>query len=267
MKRKIIRGIKVFILLYCTIGIALYYLQEKFILHPVKLSADYRFNFTIPFKEINIPINKTDTVSLIKFLSATAVRKGVVLYFHGNKENVLHYTNFVNSFTKNGYEVWMPDYPGFGKSTGEFSEEKLYEQAYQIKRLADNSFHADSIIIYGKSFGTGIASYLASTTTAKKLILETPYSSIPDLFSCYAFMYPTSYMSIYKFPVVDYLKEVDLPITIFHGTADGVIPYRCAARLKKSLKSNDQFITIEGGSHNDLSQYDLYKKSLDSLLR
>ncbi len=267
MKRKIVRGGKVFILIYCTIGIALYYLQEKFIFHPVKLSSDYLFSFSSPFQELNIPINKTDTVSLIKFFPTTVVRKGVVLYFHGNKENILHYTKFVNSFTKNGYEVWMPDYPGFGKSTGEISEQKLYEQAYQIKRLADNSYHPDSIIIYGKSFGTGIASYLASNTMAKELILETPYSSIPDLFSCYAFMYPTSYMSTYKLPVVDYLKDVPFPITIFHGTADGVIPYRCAASLKKSLKSNDRFISIEGGSHNDLSRYDVYKKSLDSLLR
>jgi len=267
MKRRWFRWLKVFIIVYCTIGIALYYVQDYLILHPSKLPVDYRFAFNTPFEEEKIPFNDTDTLSFIKFYPPVKIRtKGLVLYFHGNQQNVLRYAKYASLFTQQGYQVWMPDYPSFGKSTGDFSERKLYEQAFQLKRLALKSFKDSQIIVYGKSLGTGVASFLASNGTCKALVLETPYSSIPDLFSCYAFMYPTSYMSHFQFPVKDYLPDVLSPVIVFHGSDDGVIPYRCASKLQPMLKSGDRFITIEGGSHNDLTEYPLYNQTMTALL-
>lgn len=266
-KRKIFRWIKVIIIIYCSIGIALYYLQDYFLFHPKKLPADYVFKFDQPFKEMMIPINSTDCVNVVRFLPKENSRRGLLLYFHGNRENIEHYARYAKMFTAKGYEVWMPDYPGFGKTTGIRTEKKLYEQAFQVKRLAETKFHADSIIVYGKSFGTGIAAYVASVSQVKRLILETPYYSIPDLYSRFAFMYPTSYMVNYKIPTNEFFADIKAPVSIFHGTDDGVIPYRMASRLKSKLKTSDQFISIESGSHNDLPAFPLFNRSLDSLLQ
>ena len=273
MKRRIIfRWLKVIIIIYCTIGIALYYLQEKFLFHPEKLSNAYVYHFPpgpagkASFEEINIPFNDTDTLNMIKFFPEDSVRKGVVIYFHGNKENIERYANFASNFTKHGYEVWMEDYPGFGKSTGERTEQKMYAQALQVQKMAAAKYGKDSIILYGKSLGTGIAGYVASESVNQRLILETPYYSIPSLFSCYAPIYPTGKMSNYKIPLYQFLADVKYPVTIFHGTDDGIIPYRNAARLKQVLKPTDEFITIEKGTHHNLNDFDLVKKKLDSLL-
>jgi alpha-beta hydrolase superfamily lysophospholipase len=263
-RKRIVRWLKIIILIYCVIGIALFYLQEKFLFHPEKLSNAYVYHFNVPFEEVNIPMNNTDTVNLIKFFPADSVRRGVVVYFHGNRDNIERYAKFAGNFTKHGYEVWMGDYPGFGKTTGQRTEKKMYEQALQIQKMAAAKYGKDSIILYGKSFGTGIAAYTASQSNNKRLILETPYYSIPSLFSCYAPIYP---MSRYKIPTNEYLAEVNYPITIFHGTDDGVIPYRNAARLKQLLKPGDEFITIEKGTHHNLNDFDLFKKKLDSLLK
>jgi len=170
-------------------------------------------------------------------------------------------------FTSRGYEVWMPDYPGFGKSTGELTEKKLYSEALQVFKLATSRYKYDSIVIYGKSFGTGIASWLASDVHCKQLILETPYYSIPSLYSSYAPIYPMEAMAMLKLPVGKYLEDVLAPITIFHGDDDELIPYRCAAKLKGELKPADEFITIPGGRHNNLSGFEVFKTKLDSLLR
>lgn len=267
MNRKIIyRWLKVIILLYSLIGITLYYLQESFLFHPEKFSNAYVYRFKVPFEEVNIPFNKTDTVNMIKFLPRDSVRKGVVIYFHGNRENIERYAKFADIFTKHGYEVWMEDYPGFGKSTGNRTEKKLYEHALQIQKMAASKFGKDSIIIFGKSFGTGIAAYVAAETNNQRLIMETPYYSIPSLFATYAPIYPTERMITYKIPLYSYLDDVKCPITIFHGDNDGVIPYRNAARLKKYLKPTDEFITIEKGTHLNLNDFDLFKKKMDSLL-
>ena len=268
MKKKIIifRWAKIIILVYCSIGIALYYLQENILFHPKKLDSNYSFSFKQPFEEINIPFNNTDTVNMIKFFPTDSVRKGVVLYFHGNRDNVERYAPFVPAFTKKGYEVWMPDYPGYGKSTGERTEEKLYTIAFEIQKMAGLQYGRDSIIIYGKSLGTAIAAYTATVNPCKILILETPYYSIPSLFRSYAFMYPSAVVSNYKLPTYTFLQEVKSPVVIFHGTKDWVVPYRCGVKLKKYLKPADRFIKIPNGSHNNLSESVIYQHSLDSLL-
>ncbi|MEP7236705.1 MAG: alpha/beta fold hydrolase [Ferruginibacter sp.] len=265
-RKKIFRWLKIIIIIYSSIGIALFYLQEKFLFHPVKLSNNYVYDFKVPFEEVNIPFNNTDTLNMIKFFPTDSIRRGVVVYFHGNKENIGRYAHFANSFTKHGYEVWMEDYPGFGKSIGTRTEKKMYEQGLQIQKMAAAKYGKDSIIIYGKSFGTGIAAYVAAESFNQRLILETPYYSIPSLFSCYAPIYPTGKMSTYKIPLNEFLADVNYPITIFHGTGDGVIPYRNAARLKQVIKPTDEFITIEKGTHHNLGDFDLYKQKLDSLL-
>lgn len=267
MRRKLIfRWLKIIILVYCSIGIILYYLQDKFLFHPEKLSKAYVYHFKVPFEEINIPFNSTDTLNMIKFFPSDPVRRGVVVYFHGNRQNIERYAKFAGNFTKHGYEVWMEDYPGFGKSTGERTEKKMYEQGLQVQKMAATKYGKDSIIIYGKSLGTGIAAYVAAESNNQRLILETPYYSIPSLFSCYAPIYPTHAMSNYKIPAYQFLQDVNYPITIFHGTEDAVIPYRNAARLQKILKPADEFITIKKGTHHNLGNFDLYKQKLDSLL-
>ena len=266
-KQKIFRWVKIIIVVYCLIGTALYYLQDKLLFHPVALPADSTYHFTQSFTEANIDYDAKTKFNVVEFTVPDSVRKGIVLYFHGNRENINHYAQFSINFTKNNYEVWMPDYPGFGKSTGTFTEQVLYDEALQVYKMARIKYKPEQIIIYGKSLGTGIAAELASIRDCKKLILETPYYSFTSLVRLPCFIYPVDLLSHYKVPTYQFLQKVTAPVTIFHGTADGVIPYFNAKRLKEVLKTNDEFITIEGGSHNDLNTFPHMQKKLDSLLQ
>jgi alpha-beta hydrolase superfamily lysophospholipase len=267
-KQQIFRFAKVFILIYAIMGIVLYYAQEWFLFHPIAIHAEEKFTFKVPFKELNIDYDSTTAFNLVEFSPTDTLNiRGIVLYFHGNRANINRYAPFAENFTKHGYKVLMPDYPSFGKSTGKLSEQLLYEEALQVYKLAVAKYSADSIILYGKSLGTGIASYVASKKNCQQLILETPYKSMTSLFNRYAFMYPLSKILHYKFPTIDYLKKVTAPITIFQGTDDWVVPYSNAIQLKSSFKSTDEFVTIEGASHNNINDFSLYHQKLDSLLK
>ena len=138
------------LVIYLIGGMALYFLQDAVLFHPVTLNRQYRYNFPQPHKDISIPVNQEDTISLVDFSSTDTVTRGVVLYFHGNKRNISWYAKYIPYFTRHGYQVLMIDYPGFGKSTGKLNEQKLYDWALQVYRLAIKRFAADSIIIYGK---------------------------------------------------------------------------------------------------------------------
>lgn len=267
MKKLIFRWLKIFILIYCGAGIALYYLQDKFLFHPVKLNASDSFSFANKHEEYLIPVNETDSISIVQFFSQQEPSKGAVVYYHGNRENINHYAEFASNFTKNGYDVWMMDYPGFGKSTGELNEENLYGYAKQAYRFVTAKYASDSIIIYGKSLGTGIAAYVAANNKCKRLILETPYYSIPKLAQHYFFMYPFSQMVHYKIPTFHYLEDVRYPITIFHGTDDGTVPFAHSKQLSQLFKQGDELISIENGEHNNLNDFKYFHEKLDSLLK
>lgn len=263
----IVNAAKVMLFLYALIGILLWIFQDKLLFQSTQLPPDYRFDFKQPHRDILINLNEKEKLSIVEFYPQDTLHtRGVVLYFHGNRENINHYAKFVPSFTRYGYEVWMMDYPGYGKSTGEPTEQRFYSDALLLYKMASKQFSNDCIVFYGRSLGTGVATELASHAGGKRLILETPYYSLPSLASAILPVYPAGSMLQYKFSVHEYLPFVKVPVTIFHGTADGVIPYSNAEQLKPFLKTGDEFITIENGSHNDLSNFPLYQQKLDSLL-
>ena len=266
-KKRVVFWLKVVVIIYCLVGIALYYLQDFFLFHPEPLPPDHKFKTDIVYKEIFIPINKTDSIHILQLLPDQLPPKGLVLYYHGNMKNAEYYLEYIDLFTNKGYEVWIPDYPGFGKTTGELSEKKLYDHAWQVQHLAKTKYAVSDILIYGKSLGTGIAAYTASVLEGRLLILETPYYSVSQLFSFYAFMYPTSVMGNYKIPTWEFLQDVKMPVRIFHGTSDNIIPYSSAERLKPFLKPGDRFITIQDAEHNDIGTKSEYRVVMDSILR
>jgi pimeloyl-ACP methyl ester carboxylesterase len=133
----------------------------------------------------------------------------------------------------------MPDYPGFGKSSGTIDEMKLYRQADQVFQMAAVRFPKDSIILYGRSLGTGIAAYVASTGRGRKLILESPYYDMPSLLNRYFFLYPLRQILRFYIPTWKFLRDTDRPVVIIHGEADGVIPIGHAHKLQKFLKPTD----------------------------
>ena len=265
--KKVWKWLKIIAIIYILGGIALYFLQDYILFHPVTLKRDHKYDFPEKNKEINIPITENSNLNIVQFFSTDTVTKGVVLYFHGNKKNISWYAKYSPYFTKYGYEVWLIDYPGFGKSTGKLTEQTLYDWANYMYNFACTRFSADSIIIYGKSMGTGIATHLASLQPCKKLILETPYYDYPSVIKHYLPIYPIEWMIHYKIPTRDYLEKVIAPITIFQGTDDRLVTYNNAKRLKPFLKAVDEFVTIEGGSHNDLYNFKETIEKLDSLLK
>jgi pimeloyl-ACP methyl ester carboxylesterase len=266
-KRKIVRWGSATLLLYLSVGLLLYHFQEKLLFRPEKVDRNVRYDWGIPYREVNLMENERSTLNIIQFSTSADSLRGVVLYFHGNRNNIGWYARFAPYFTRNGYEVWMIDYPGYGKSTGTFSENKIYEWALLLYKLARTRFQPAQITLYGKSMGTGVASQLASVRDCRRLILETPYYDFPSVLRPYLFLYPLDYILHYQFPTYRYLPKVTAPITLLHGTADGIVRYGNAVDLLPLLKKGDELVTVAGGSHNDLYDYPKVSSKIDSLLQ
>ena len=272
MKKKIVfRWVKVFLLVYCIVGIAWYYGQDHLLLRPVPMDAKEAYSFTQPFTELNLRYDAATRLNIVQFPAtdrpADSPAKGVILYFHGNGYNIAHFGAHAGDITSKGYELWIMDYPGFGKSTGSRTEKELYAYSLVFYKLARSRWKPSQIVLYGRSFGTGLAAQLASVRDCRRLILESPYYSMTSVFRRYLFLYPVGMMLHYHLPTNEYLPAVTAPITIFHGDADGTIPYSNSERLKPLLKPGDEYVTIHGAGHNDLRDFPAFTEKLDSVIR
>jgi len=270
-KKLLFRWIKVAVLLYCLVGIALYYGQERLIFAPIKAERNAWYHFSLPSTELNLNYDQNTNLNIVEFKAtdrpADSVAKGVVLFFHGNGGNISSYTPDVPTFTANGYELWMMDYPTYGKSTGSRDEASLYKYSLVFYKLARSRWKTDQIILCGKSLGTGIAAQLAAVRDCRRLILESPYYSLRSIGQRRFPIYPIGLMMHWNFPTYAFLPKVTVPVTIFTGDEDRTIPNSNSKRLKPFLKPGDEYITVEGAGHNDLSSKPFFKLKLDSLLK
>ncbi len=252
--------------IYCVALLILYLFQENILFQPEKLPVDYTFQFDHEFKEFFLETNDHARLNGLHFLNKNP--KGTILYFHGNKGSLKRWGEIALFFAKKNFDVIIMDYRGYGKSTGTLTEQKLYEDAQLFYNYMRDRYPENSIIIYGRSLGTGIALKMAANNTPNSIILETPYYSIKDMASRWMPDFLAELLISYKIPSHQYIQDVHCNITIYHGTDDGVVPYASGLKLFNIVpRSNKRMITIKNGSHNNLIDFEEYQKSIDKVLQ
>ncbi len=265
VKQRLRRAGVVLISLYIMIGALLYFLQEKMLFHPTVLPQDFKFEFSYPFEELYLKTDNNAVINAIHFKAENP--KGVILYFHGNAGDLSRWGGITEFFVEKHYDVLVMDYRTFGKSTGKLSEEALYKDAEYCYDYLKKNYSEKDITIYGRSLGTAIAVYVASSNKPKQLILETPYHSITDVAKSRFPIFPVKYLLKYKLPSYLFIAKVVCPISIFHGTNDQVVPYKSARDLYElAPASQTTFITVEGGTHNNLINHEIFLKGINQVL-
>jgi pimeloyl-ACP methyl ester carboxylesterase len=251
----------VFYILACGL---IFVIQERLIFFPEKLARDFKFPFGQKFEEINI---KTEDQKLLHGLLFTSdSSKGLIFYLHGNAGSIQSWGDAAKTYTDLNHDVFMLDYRGFGKSEGSISSQ---DQMYQDLQIAYNQlkkrYREDQIIILGYSIGTGLATRLASTNNPKLLILQAPYYSLTDMMRHYYPIIPTFILK-YKFETNEYVKDCKMPVAIFHGNQDEVIPYSSSIKLKECIKNTDTLITLYGQGHNGMTDNPEYREMIKKIL-
>ncbi|MEB8345136.1 alpha/beta fold hydrolase [Flavobacteriaceae bacterium KMM 6898] len=273
---KIIGIILVF--LYVVLCSLIYFYQEKLIFVPTKLTADYKFDFKGNFEEINL--KTIDGVSLNNLLFKADSTKGIIFYLHGNGGSLEGYGKQADFYTNLGYDIFMTDYRGYGKSEGSIkSESQLYQDNQMLYDELKKTYSEDNIIIVGYSLGGSMASKLASSNNPKYLILQAPYcggedydtrpkeSSNVPLEVKIAKLLPLNLLIRYTFKTNEFIKNCKMPVLIFHGDADDEIHYGSSIKLKENFKPEDKLILLEGEKHNTIGENPIYQKELKKLLK
>lgn len=176
--------------------------------------------------------------------------KTTLIYSHGNATDIGEVYDWMLELCKVlNVNVICYDYTGYGTHTGKPSEgecNKCIKSVYNY--LLNNGISSDDIILYGRSIGTGPTVDLASKYPVKKVILESPYTSI---FGIVSDNLATVSMCLDPFRNESKIDKIEAPILILHGTDDEIIPHYHAERLQK--KSDCNLVLYENGTHNGLT--------------
>lgn len=248
------------------IGSALYLLEEKLIFLPTTLEQDYTFQFTYPFEEVFLETDSETVINAIHF--KVEQPKGVILYFHGNAGDLSRWGLVAEYFVDLEYDVFVMDYRTYGKSIGPLSENALFYDAQFCYDYLKERYTESDITLYGRSLGTGMATYLASENKPKQLLLETPYYSIVDVAKNRFPLFPVEKLMSYSFPSYTFIVNVVCPVLIIHGTDDTVVPLTSGKKLYDAINTQKSiFIEIADADHNNLIDFPEYHLAIKKQLR
>jgi fermentation-respiration switch protein FrsA (DUF1100 family) len=184
------------------------------------------------------------------FLPAQQPRK-TLLFFHGNAGNISHRLTSLAIFNSLDLNVLIFDYRGYGRSAGKPSEEGLYRDAQaaldylQTKR----GISLSETIFFGRSLGGAVATWLASRHPPQGVIIESSFTSIPDLGAeLYPFL-PVRLLARLRYATYNYIKSICSPLLIIHSVNDEVVPFTHGQALFQAAKTPKRFLQIEG-DHN-----------------
>lgn len=254
------------VIIYLIISIAIYYVQDYLLFKPEKLPKDFQFNYeNQEIEEHNLETRDGAVINGILF-KPKGESKGIVLYLKGNSKSIKGWGKFAVDFTRHGYNVLMVDYRGFGKSTGRRSQKAIKRDLQEVYNKIKDRTKESRIILYGRSLGSGFAAKLASMNSPRLLILDAPYYSLTKVTKRYMPFMPLSILIKYPLPTYKWLKYVQCPIHIIHGTNDKLIPFKSSVKLSKVNPKLTRLHTVIGGGHKNLNNFESYHKMLDDIL-
>lgn len=248
---------------YLLLCVTMFYFQERLLFFPEHLENTYTFKFENDFVEENLITKRGDTINGLLFKNEDS--KGVMLYLHGNAGSLKSVGNESENLLPFGYDVYMVDYAGYGKSSGEItSQEQLFEDMQLVYNRLKRDYSEDNIIIIGYSIGTGIAAKLAADNNPLLLVLQAPYYSLTDMMERNYPFVPTFLLN-YTLKTNEYLKNSKIPVYIFHGDEDLVIPIESAQLLAKEL--NLPMVVLNNQGHTGLTGNEVLIAKMQELLK
>lgn len=262
MKKKALMILLAIPILYFLTGAYLCFNIDRIAFVPTTMDKDEPYVFDFPFTERFIMANEKDSVSIL--YSQTELKsKGLILFFHGNSSDLRGWGQMSPQFHKNGYDVVMVDYPGFGKSSGKHTEQGLYDTADRLYKWAEKKYDSKDMVIVGRSIGSIPASYLASKRKVKRVILETPLANMGKLIKEKFRFAPICKKMYGRFAVDKWLEQTKNEVHIIRSENDQLIKAKSNETI---IEFADSHFMVEGAEHGNLGTFDSYQKRLSELL-
>ena len=196
--------------------------------------------------------------------------RAVVLFCHGNGGNVAHWAGVLRILKEQvGAAVLGFDYRGYGRSEGKPGEAGVYADARAARAwLAGRAGIPEKrVVLMGRSLGGAVAVDLAASDGARGLVLESTFTSIPEVAADRYPLLPATLLMPMQFNSLAKIRKYRGPLLQSHGDADRVVPYKLGRKLFDAANEPKQFVTIRRGDHNDPQTAEYYQALVAFLSR
>lgn len=227
----------------------MYFFQDRMMYLPLRAIGATPAERGLAYEEVRI--ETADGVALAGWYVPAAPERGVVLFFHGNAGNISHRLDTLELFHDLGLSTLIIDYRGYGQSQGRPSEQGTYLDAEAAWRylVEERQVPPDRMIFFGRSLGGAVAAYLAQRHPPRALILESTFTSAPDIAADIFSFLPVRPLVRFQYNTLARLADIRCPVLIVHSPDDEVIPYSHGRRLFAAAAEPREFLEIRGG-HN-----------------
>jgi fermentation-respiration switch protein FrsA (DUF1100 family) len=180
--------------------------------------------------------------------------KGAILFCHGNAGNVQMSGAAVSELWHSQKEsVLIFDYPGYGKSKGETTEQGCYEAAEAAYDwlVKTKNIPAEKVILYGESLGGGPAVDLAFRRPHRALVLVRTFTSVPEVADYQMPLFPADLVMTNRFDNLSKMPRCKQPTFIAQADEDALIPFKHGQRLFNAAGGPKELCVLRGRGHND----------------
>ena len=261
INKKIKKIIVQILLVYFCVMAGLYLLQRKMIFFPDQSTPD----ISVYSHLHEITVKTADGLTITGWHRPADHDKSTLIFFHGNAGHYGHRIYNVEGYIEAGFGVLLAGYRGYGGNEGTPSEAGFYNDARAyISQLITAGTNEQNIILYGQSIGSGVAVQMATEfKNVKALILEAPYTSLPDVAAKTYFFIPVHLLMKDKFDNLPKIKNVHAPLLIIQGLKDRIIPPAFGQKLYTQANQPKEIYQLKNHGHNDLPFKALSSKVID----
>jgi len=236
--------------IYILLATYLFFFQSKFVYFSKQDILQTPSSINLDYHEIHY--QTSDRIRISAWYIPVKNPKATVLFCHGNAGNISHRLESIKIFQLLQLNTFIFDYRGYGQSEGRTTENGTYLDAvgawnYLVEKQKISNH---KIIIFGRSLGGAIAAWLAQKYSPAALIIESSFTSIPDIASKIYPIFPVRMLSRFNYNTKEYLSNIRCPLLVIHSSDDEMIPFSHGSRLFESASQPKEFLQIRG-SHNE----------------
>lgn len=244
--------------------------QERLVYFPSRVLEATPADVGLEYREVRFPA--ADGAALHGWYAPAENPRGAVLFFHGNAGNISHRLDTLRLANGLGLNIFIFDYRGYGLSEGRPTEQGTYADAQGAWAWLTGQAGADParVALWGRSLGGAVAAHLAASLPQGQpagLILESTFTSIPDMGAAVYPFLPVRLIARMRYPVEEDLAKVRCPVLVAHSPDDDIVPFRFGERLFAAAPQPKRFLRLTG-DHNSgwLLTGREYAQALDAFL-
>lgn len=209
------------------------------------------------------------------FLPARGDARGTILFLHGNAENISTHIASVYWLPAHGFNVFLPDYRGYGRSQGTPSLAGIQEDIDSSMRylLGRRDVDPERLIVFGQSLGGALAIHYVAHSAQRRhiraLVTESAFASYRDIarekLAAFWLSWPLSRPLAYTVddafsPIHSIAAISPTPVLIIHGENDAIVPVEHAQRLYQAAKPPKDLWIVPNAGHIQALRYESVRK-------